>query len=348
MLSYSGQRRLLLLMLLLGVSSSAGCARVSSRPSPAQARWLLSYDGDPRFSYSIEDYRALISGGRFAGECRNRQLFTGVILLALQSQRSGRWFAEWMPGAKRIGVASSEDAFAYLRLLASPEGPLRKLDQAARDLGLKAPLEVAVMVPHDLTADQAFAPSGISKEQRLQKSISAHGEYIDSLVATVDATRYAHLRLRAVYWLTESIADEDTALVRGVARSAHESGLAVLWIPYFRAQNVGNWAQLGIDVVWLQPNYFFDLSLGPDRIRAAEERAVRNNMGIEVEFDWRLLTDARFAGRLGPYLEAISRMGGGSVAVYDGAGTLGQLLVARRPEDVALARSLVETICRHR
>ncbi|MET9019943.1 DUF4855 domain-containing protein [Actinopolymorpha sp. NPDC004070] len=61
------------------------------------------------------------------------------------------------------------------------------------------------------------------------------------------------------------------------------------------------WSDVGIDAAAFQPNYFFE-DVSAERIEDASAVAKRYGMGVEVEFDERMLTDDVFRDRYITYL----------------------------------------------
>lgn len=326
-------------LVALGVALAMTGLACSARraPFPVQREvWYLAYDGDARFSYSAANYRTILTGGPHAARCETGRLFSGVILLALQA-RSGRWFAEWMPGAQTSGVADREDWNAYLLDLLRDDGALRRLDSAAAADPLARPIDVAVMVPRSAVARDGAKPPA-------NGGVSELG--LPALRRAFADARFRHLRLRAIYWLTESVTPPDSGIVRGVADQAHAAGLQFIWIPYFTASGISTWRTLGFDAAWLQPNYFFRPHLSVDRLDSAVTRARAEQMGLAVELDHRLLDDSTYSRRLHPYLGMLARAGEGPVVVYDGAGALWRLLNDGSATSQHLAREVVIELCR--
>jgi hypothetical protein len=139
----------------------------------------------------------------------------------------------------------------------------------------------------------------------------------------------------------------DAGVVRRVAREVHARSLRFLWIPYYDAEGWERWHKLGFDEAWVQPNYFFNRDVPASRLDSAAARAVERGMGLEIEFDWRLLATPGFGDRLDPYLEVLRRypqLLARSLAVYEGAGVLlrlsGSPLPADRLRYAALGRAL--------
>jgi hypothetical protein len=72
-------------------------------------------------------------------------------------------------------------------------------------------------------------------------------------------------------------------------------------------------------------------------------------MGLEIEFDGRLLADTLFADRVDPYLAALVRypeLSRRPIAIYEGGGALLALSRSNRAADAELYRRLVEALSR--
>ncbi len=145
--------------------------------------------------------------------------------------------------------------------------------------------------------------------------------YIDRVLAAWEAGGYSHLELLGFYWLSETIPAEDHAIIKRASDYIHEQGHRLYWIPYFGAQGLGAWRDIGIDCTMLQPNYFFDKDIPLYRFLIAARRADRAGCGIEIEFDARALTDPDFTDRYYAYLDAGVKYGwmeGAVLGYYEG------------------------------
>jgi len=156
-----------------------------------------------------------------------------------------------------------------------------------------------------------------------------------------------HLRFDGFYWLMETAPPRDTAVVKAVTHAVHAAGRRILWIPYFSAQYLERWRDLGFDESWLQPNYFFNRDVPATRLDSAASRATRMGMGLEIEFDGRLLSDPRYGDRLDPYLAVLvghPELRSRPIVIYEGGGALLALSrsqdMARRALYAALANTL--------
>ena len=148
--------------------------------------------------------------------------------------------------------------------------------------------------------------------------------------------RGSQLALEGMYWPHEDAYPRDSGLVHGAAQAVHRHGVRFLWIPYY-GETAGGWSKwraLGFDEAWQQPNYFFSRNVPATQIDSAIARARSVGMGLEIEFNGRLMHDPGYSDRLMPYLTAIrsdSALLRGSISLYDGGGALLELSATRDP-----------------
>lgn len=145
-----------------------------------------------------------------------------------------------------------------------------------------------------------------------------------------------HLELAGFYWLAEGAPQNRNGILPEVGNYIRSQGHRFFWIPYWKSANSGNWKELGFDVAYQQPNYFFHPELPPSRLQEACDFGREHGMGMEMELDGRLTTDAeKFAPRFDSYLEAFERNGvknTSAIAYYEGGGILIRLAHTEKPE----------------
>lgn len=330
-------------LLLLGISVVLGMEAGPHRgrvPPPAASgapeRWILVYAGAQKghqLAYDVNDFTRLVTRVDTEG-VPQAWLTTGAIFLQLYAP-SGRVFTTWMGGER----ASGQDWSDYVDSLFAATGALARLDSAVtRAAGLvgppASPFGVAIMLPYPDPAEGALLFQGTRYDFRHPPERAAAAAAFAAVVAErFRDARYRSLRLAGCYWLQETAPDGDVPVITAVAARVHALGLRFLWIPYFTSQGWDRWRALGFDAAWLQPNYFFDRDVAATRLDSAVARAQGAGMGLEIEFDGRMLSDPRFSDRLEPYLAALwlhpeLRQ---SIAIYDGAGALVALSRRRRP-----------------
>ncbi len=139
-----------------------------------------------------------------------------------------------------------------------------------------------------------------NKEDR-QKAVQW---YINEVIHQIQIKQYKHLDFIGFYFLAESIRTDMENLVRTTADIIHDRNLKFFWIPYFTANNVGQWKNLGFDYMFLQPNYFFEGKGGQWRLPLAGYRIQQFQCGVEIELDDRILTSEPHQLRFQQYLQA--------------------------------------------
>jgi hypothetical protein len=322
----------------------------SERTDAAPTRWVLVYAGSQKGNrppYTVDQFTRLLAVVDSAGH-PDRWLCTGAIFAHLYAP-SGRVFTTWIGGVPANGA----DWAMYLDSLFAGGGAFSRLDSAVARVeavagALPSRFPVAVMVPYPDPKSDSILYAGITYTLRTSAGrIAAATAYVSAVRRRFASNLFPHLRLEGFYWLHETIAPDDTAVVAGVARAVHAARSRLLWIPYFSAQSQDRWQALGIDEAWLQPNYFFQRDVPATRVDSAAAHALRNGMGLEIEFDGRLSTDPRFGDRLTPYLAALATypaLASRSIAIYEGGGELIRLSESRDPADVKRYRELVAAL----
>ncbi len=303
------------------------------------------YSGGPnRPAYAVDDFVRLLTvvdtSGRSIGPLCN-----AVILTEFKAV-SGRYY---LPVGNEP-PASGVDWSQYIDSVFTRTGPLARLDSAST-LAPRLParrLDVAIMVPYPNPKADTLRFGGLqyimSSDSDRLASVDA---YMREIVRRVHGKALRKVSVSAFYWLNEGVWDTDTALVSKVAKVAHRMGMRFLWIPSWGASNALRWRSLGFDQAWQQPNYFFHPDVPSTRLDSALQRARSADMGIELEFDRQLFSDAKFADRLGPYLatfESAPDVRRKGIAIYEGGGALIELSRRRDREHRALYDRLVAVL----
>ncbi|HXQ27856.1 MAG TPA: DUF4855 domain-containing protein [Gemmatimonadales bacterium] len=310
------------------VTSQAVCDAAELAADPPPERWILTYGGSARApgrsTYAIRDFTRLAAVFDSAG-APELWLSSGAICLQLFAP-SGRVFEPALAGPP----ADGSDWSAYLDSLFSKGGILQRLDSgvaiASATIGPPpTPYQVSVMIPYPDSRDSGFAFEGAvyqlwNAADRRDVTLA----YVAEVKRRFETERLAHLSLNGFYWSHELMPDSDSALVTAVGNAVHQENLRLLWIPYYDAEGWDRW-WVWFDEAWLQPNYFFDLTVPATRLDSAAAHAVGAEMGLEIEFDGRVFDDPQFGDRLGPYLSTLAsnpELRDRSIAIYDGQGAL--------------------------
>lgn len=170
--------------------------------------------------------------------------------------------------------------------------------------------------------------------------------FIDYAEQVFRAKAPAHLELSGFYWLAEE-ATNSRGLTMQVAQYLKMRNFQFYWIPYYHSDGYNQWKQLGFDVAYYQPNYFFRDNIPISQIENACREAVTHGLNMELEFDERALQKTGWGYRLEDYIRVFSEFNVWSakdVAYYQGGDAFYQLLNSLHAKDKALYHKLADII----
>ncbi len=130
---------------------------------------------------------------------------------------------------------------------------------------------------------------------------------IDEQLSRYKNAGYENLDLVGFYWLEEYIlsgtnGEEDKQVIKYASDYLHSLGLKFLWVPYYHANGYTNWQSLGFDIASMQPNMYWDLGAGGERVISSAEESQKLGMGVEIEVDNLALTNGVYYNRYLDYL----------------------------------------------
>ena len=161
---------------------------------------------------------------------------------------------------------------------------------------------------------------------RLADRVAACDWHLTEALAKWRALAPKHLVLAGFYFVPESISPANRELLPVVAQKIRARGLEFFWIPYWHAKHAADWKNLGFDMAAQQPNYFFHTNLPESQLQSACDFARAHGMGLEMEFDDRLIRQPTvFEPHFDAYLAAFTANGvkdSAAVSYYEGGGTL--------------------------
>lgn len=336
-----------------GVALTAVLGMFGSAPAPAASslptRWILVYAGGRgRPAYTVDQFRKMVSSLDSAGNSVG-WLMTGALFIEIRAA-SGRGLATWAIQPP----ANGSDWEGYLDSLLNPGGAVARLDSAVSIVESKVgplaqPYPVVIMTPYPDPAGKPLQFGGVSYDLSTGAGrLGLEEAYLAGLRARWARRHFAHVSLYGLYWLNETVpTSADRAFLPRLATAVHQSGLKFLWIPYYKSSGYSAWRSLGFDEAWYQPNFFFHPGVSMLRVDSAMHAADSLGMGIEIEFDGRVLTTSPFADRLTPYLVTLwlhPTLMARPVTVYDGGGGLFELAGSKDPRLRALYRDLVAVL----
>mgnify|MGYP002853352261 FL=1 len=217
---------------------------------------------------------------------------------------------------------------------------------------------------------------------------AAYRWYMDECRRRFDALRLGSVELAGFYVLSEelhlspeyyaslglSATETETfnsrykhweEIVPRAAAYAHSLNEGLWWIPYNLAPGYRVWKELGFDLAFMQPNYYWDNNGVSHPLDKTASAIKRYRMGIEIEFEYSLVASVMSDGRPGPdgsgnmvfYLKDVPMLrdrvreymqawrdtglyGVLPVAVYSGTDAWHQLATSTDPGDIQMFREL--------
>lgn len=146
-------------------------------------------------------------------------------------------------GSYETGTATKDDWRWFLNAILGPGGQVDKLVEAHKNIcNILERCNIIKLIVMILRP-----PPNLSYEER----ISLVKWYINECLKDFQRIQYDKIRLVGFYWMSESVGKDDTDLVRKVSNIIHNKNLSFYWIPYYFAQGVDAWKDLGFDYVML-------------------------------------------------------------------------------------------------
>ncbi|MFA5587283.1 MAG: DUF4855 domain-containing protein, partial [Mariniphaga sp.] len=170
--------------------------------------------------------------------------------------------------------------------------------------------------------------------------------YIDYAEQLFQNASFEHVELVGFYWLAEE-ATNSRDLAKDVADYLYEKKYDFYWIPYFNSDGYSEWSNLGFNVPYYQPNYFFNENIPYSRLQEACNRAKKFQMNMEIEFDDRALKNMGWGYRLTDYLDVYENnrvFDSLKVAYYQGGDAFYKLSQSEEETDRALYRRVINLI----
>jgi len=135
---------------------------------------------------------------------------------------------------------------------------------------------------------------------------------IDEQLRLYTEANYENLELLGFYWLEEYLnVESDVELFQYASEYLHSLGLKFLWVPFYRADGYNRWDELGFDIACMQPNMYWDTSLNKSRVTSCVSQCESLGMSVEIEVDYRALSNGEYYNRYLDYLEGC--MNGGAM-----------------------------------
>lgn len=200
--------------------------------------------------------------------------------------------------------ANKEDWEWYADKTFAAGGDLHNLNEATKEVGAKLgqpdhKVKVVLTIPYPVDSQTDFGDidgDGISEnfntatigvDAAYNNKLKTIQWHVEDLMRKWDESNFSNLTLSGLYWLHETVDVDnprDKDLIRATSDIVHQLDLKFFWIPYFQANSVSEWKELGFDAAALQPNHFF-FRHGEYRIQDTAELIKQYGMGFEMETD---------------------------------------------------------------
>ncbi|RKD12777.1 hypothetical protein BCY91_11025 [Pelobium manganitolerans] len=171
--------------------------------------------------------------------------------------------------------------------------------------------------------------------------------YVDQTIEQFKNKNFKYLELAGFYWIPES-AKYDLSIISSVTAYVHQTKHKICWIPYNYAPNAEQWKEVGFDIAYQQPNYFFDLDKSIYIMSRALTFARDHGMSMEMEFDAKIFKPG-FIDRFYDYINLFDKYGvwdSPSVSYYEGGGAWMQMATANDPLVFKAYTDLADIIAR--
>lgn len=275
-------------------------------------------------------------------------LFDGFLFLEI-FDRIRRY--EWDPGFGYTTADREQWEWLLDRYFGEGKGP-DALESILDSLSLVGriplrPRRVVISIPCPVSG---FAEWGDINDKKLDFSkpedqITAACWFVDRVVERWKEKNYRHIHLDGFYWVHEA-AGKDYAIIPEVKEYLTKIGMKLYWIPYWKAEKADQWAILGFDCAYQQPNYFFNKDIPYQRLDDACIFGGRHGMGMEMEFD-NNVAKPEIRNRFYDYINAFESHGVWAerrVAYYEGGGAWMKMSLSTDPEMKKMVKRLSEII----
>lgn len=277
-------------------------------------------------------------------------LFDGFLFIEIYAENNGQMYDYGIANGNKLAARKVEWEDLLQKTFAVGKGPdaieevLDSLAQQNIVPPYKRKIMFALPNPQTMCIDWGELDGKKMNFSRLEHRQKAVKWYINRILEEWNKKDYRYIDLAGFYWLHEQIDTQynDDVLVKEVQLYLNKLGYPLTWIPYYGAEGVDRWKELGFDIAYQQPNYFFSLESPIDIITGAIGIAKKYNMSLEMEFDDRV-TDPAYGERFFTYLSEFEKAGAWNdfpIAYYEGGGAWLRMSQSEDPEVQKMVKSL--------
>lgn len=341
----------IILLPILAISLAIGAIAGDTKSYPVnQIRdlTLIYQGGAKRIDWTKEQFLPYVAH-RFA-DGHTEWFFDGFLFLDFDDGRGRtfvpRWGAE--KGRRQEWEWYLDRLFERGKSLDALNACIAEQKKILGDPGFRHKVVLTILTPLYGQTDWGSVDGKVLDFHTYEDQAAAAGWFIDNLVARFNAAGYDHLELTGLYWVDEDVC-HTKELTKYISPLVHAKGLEFVWIPYFKARGYDRWKELGFDIVYHQPNHFFDKTIPDSRLDEACEIALDLGMAMEFECDSKALFGAEDSSysRMQAYIDAFRRhkvFETSAIAYYTGSKALLDMVANPCPENQRIMDELAKIV----
>lgn len=278
-------------------------------------------------------------------------LFDGFLFIEIYAETDGVGYDYGIPCHGRISPRKIEWDDLLQKTFAKGKGPdaIEEVVDSLVQLGIKPPYKREVMfsLPNPQVQCKEWGELNGKKMDftKTEDRLEAVKWYVGQIRKIWKEKDYKYLHLSGFYWIHEQIDKEhkDDILVKEIQAYLNKLGFPLIWIPYNGAPGVDeNWKDLGFDIAYQQPNYFFGDNASIDLIHKAIDVVKKYNMSLEMEFDDNV-SKPLYRQKFYTYLDEFEKAGAWDqfpIAYYEGGGAWLRMCQSQDPEIQKMVKTL--------
>lgn len=232
--------------------------------------------------------------------------------------------------------------------------------KAKRKVVLTVPDPILYKVYNDTTSTTAYWGELDGREMDFSKAedrVAALEWYVDEVRKRYNTKRYRYIELAGFYPISEEIVTPDEGwnydlkhsdeFISPLAEYVHKYNYCLCWIPYNRAAGYRKAKSMGFDLVYMQPNHYWD-EKGDKSMERFFADIEEHDLAMEFEFEETLLTRNErsdvYRQRFYDYMEGAKKhgvYGRKQLSYYQGTNGFYELSKSSDPKD----RKLYHDFC---
>ncbi len=293
--------------------------RVSSLPGSGYARYpvrdiALLYTGASWHPKWTPDQAEIYLAHEVDG--KKQWLFDGILMLEYCNSATHQFIPmqdDRIPATREEWEEWINDLFTEGRGLCGVDQAITNLKKEIGDPGFRHKVSIALFYPYAKDGKTTWGTLNGKKMNftKYADQLAVCEWMLDQLLTKWEQAGFKNLDLHSFYWMYEKATDEP--LPQAMAKAVKAKGYDFIWCPWYKAEGYNDWKQMGFNVAYLQPNYFFHPTMAKSRLTEACQLAKQYGMALEVEVDKRILPTnedySQYKDRFKAYLDVYKQQG---------------------------------------